>query len=196
MWVSNHSIPPDGLRGLAVLRRLKSLLSFPVEPSVAAPNLHRAWMHDDLPAGLCVLVVDDNPVNRMLASEMLSYLGVKSLLAADGAEAVAMTTELRIGLILMDLQMPVLDGMAATQQIRNMERLEGRPRVPVVAYTSSNGHAQQLQSNLQSHGIDDLLHKPCDMAVLRDCLLRWCTPCSTLAQGPLAQSAADRSAQT
>ena len=62
--------------------------------------------------------VDDDPVNRTLASELLSCCGVKPLLAASGAEAVALARELRLDLILMDLRMPVPDGFAATAQIR------------------------------------------------------------------------------
>jgi CheY-like chemotaxis protein len=118
----------------------------------------------------CVLVVDDNPLHRMLTSEMLSYWGIKHLLAADGAEAVALASEVRLDLILMDLQMPVLDGLAATRQIRRGERASARARVPVLAYTSTPpGYA-----SLSAFGIDGVLDKPCDAIALRDCFLRWC----------------------
>ena len=120
---------------------------------------------------LCVLVVDDNPVNLMLATEMLSFWSIKPLLAADGAEAVALANELRLDLILMDIQMPVLDGLAATRQIRRFERELARARVPVVAYTSSRSIQARL---LHDFGLDDVLDKPCDAQALRDCLVRWC----------------------
>src|SRR5687767_3509863 len=83
-----------------------------------------------------VLVADDSPANRMLAFELLSCMGIKPLLAADGAEAVALAGEVPLSLILMDLQMPVLDGYAATWEIRHLEREHARKRVPVVAYTA------------------------------------------------------------
>jgi len=139
----------------------------------AAPE----WASPTLPAqtevpadGRCVLIVDDNPLNLMLASEMLWSLGLRNLQAADGAEAVAMACEVRLDLILMDLQMPVLDGLAATRQIRRLEREHRRARVPVVAYTSS----APGMSLLQSAGIDDLLDKPCDRVSLQGCVQRWC----------------------
>lgn len=121
-----------------------------------------------------VLVVDDSPVNRILASEMLSSMGIETLLAADGAEALALACELRLDLILMDLQMPVLDGFAATAQIRRFERENSRPRVPVVAYTSN------LQSGVFSHlrecGFLAVLAKPADKRTMHECVMRWCLP--------------------
>ena len=151
-----------------------------VEDAKPAPE----WASLTLPApaeasadGSCVLVVDDNPLNLMLASEMLLSFGLTPMLAADGAEAVALACEVRLDLILMDLQMPVLDGFAATQQIRRLERELRRARVPIVAYTSS---APGLKV-LQRVGIDDLLDKPCGRAALQACLERWCPVISSVA---------------
>jgi CheY-like chemotaxis protein len=118
-----------------------------------------------------VLVVDDDLVNLVLASEVLSQAGVEALLAGDGAEAVALANELDFDLILMDLQMPVLDGFAATRQIRHFERTNARARVPVVAYTSS---VDTDPLRLQDCGIDAVLDKPCDPHALRACVSRWC----------------------
>ena len=120
---------------------------------------------------LCVLVVDDNPVNLLLASEMFSSWGIKPMLAADGAQAVSLASELRFDLILMDIQMPVLDGLAATREIRRVERELARARVPIVAYTSSRSTQARL---LRDFGLDAVLDKPCDAQALRDCLVRWC----------------------
>jgi len=121
-----------------------------------------------------ILVVDDNAVNRLLASELLTCWGMKPLLAAGGAEAVALACELRLDLILMDLQMPAPDGFAATAQIRRFEREHGRRRVPVVAYTAATVSADQ--SRLRDSGIDAVLHKPADARAFRDCVTHWTTP--------------------
>lgn len=128
-------------------------------------------------SGPRVLVVDDNPVNRMLASEMLALWGIEPLLAVDGNEAVTLACEVPLALILMDLQMPVLDGLGATRQIRRFELERSRPRVPIVAFTSSALGSGGLR--LQDFGMDGVLGKPCEAHGLHECLLRWC-PATTV----------------
>jgi CheY-like chemotaxis protein len=126
-----------------------------------------------------VLVADDSPANRMVAFELLSRMGIKPLLAADGAEAVALASEVPLTLILMDLRMPVLDGYAATWQIRRFERAHARKRVPVVAYTSMDVAADQ--SMLRDIGIDAVLPKLGDAQAFRDCVMHWCSQIDTSA---------------
>ena len=175
--------PRPGLQWFRMLRRL-----FVDEPRAA-----QDWASLTLPAltavpadGRCVLVVDDNPLNLMLASEMLVSLGLRNLQAGDGAEAVALACQVRLDLILMDLQMPVLDGLAATRQIRRLERDHRRARVPVVAYTST---APGLKA-LQDLGFDDLLDKPCDSQTLQACIQRWCPPPSVRGAPSMAEEEA------
>jgi CheY-like chemotaxis protein len=120
---------------------------------------------------LCVLVVDDSSFNRRLASEMLWAWGVKALLAADGADAARLAKEVRLDLILMDLQMPVLDGRSATRQIRREERTLGRARVPILAYSVM----PLSRAALRDDGFDGALDKPCDSLALRACLMTWCS---------------------
>ena len=117
-----------------------------------------------------VLVVDDNPVNLMVMSALMASRGLVPMLAADGAEAVALASELKFDLILMDLQMPILDGLGATSAIRRFEAENARPAVPVVAYSSSSSSAGVLDR----HGLNGSLSKPCDDQELEDCLVRWC----------------------
>jgi CheY-like chemotaxis protein len=128
-------------------------------------------------SGPRVLVVDDNPVNRMLACEMLALWGIEPLLAVDGNEAVTLACEVPLALILMDLQMPVLDGLGAARQIRHFELERSRPRVPIVAFTSSAFGSGGL--HLQDFGMDGVLGKPCEARELHECLLRWC-PATTV----------------
>ena len=138
-----------------------------------APGQDATPADDDSYLGkLCVLVVDDDPVNLMIASEMLSAWGITPLLAADGAEAVTLARDLPMDLILMDLQMPVLDGLAAAKQIRCVEHEFAKVRVPIVAYTS----APPAEISLRHFGIDGVLAKPCDRLALHACLMRWCPP--------------------
>jgi CheY-like chemotaxis protein len=117
-----------------------------------------------------VLVVDDNPCNLGAVSEMLEQCGISALLAADGAEAVLLCREMDFDLVLMDLQMPVLDGLAATSTIRRREALHARPHAAVVAFSSSG-----LPCGLMdSCGFSGTLCKPCSLAELEACLVRWC----------------------
>jgi CheY-like chemotaxis protein len=97
---------------------------------------------------------------------MLRGLGVTPALAENGAEAVALAETQAFDLILMDLQMPVLDGLGATKRIRVFEQERSTARVPVLAYTSC-----ALGGNLlRDCGLD----KPCNAQALQECLVRWC----------------------
>lgn len=117
-----------------------------------------------------VLVADDNPVNLLVISAMLESRGLLPLLAADGAEAVALACELQFDLILMDLQMPLLDGLGATGAIRRFEAAHARAAVPVLAYSS----ACPGPAVLASHGLNGSLDKPCSGLELEECLSLWC----------------------
>jgi len=119
-----------------------------------------------------ILVVDDSPINQTLMMAMLLRWGINPLLAADGAEAVALACEHEFDLIFMDLQMPVLDGLEATAQIRYFEREHTRRRAPVVAWSASSIASDV--SALKLLGLDDALPKPCNLQSLEACLTRWC----------------------
>lgn len=117
-----------------------------------------------------VLVVDDSPVNRMVVAAQLESPGLAPFQASDGSEAVALACDLTFDLILMDLQMPVLDGLAATSAIRHFEHIIDRPAVPVVAYSSTCPAAGVLAR----FGMNGSLGKPCADEELEHCLRQWC----------------------
>jgi CheY-like chemotaxis protein len=121
-------------------------------------------------APLRVLVADDNPTNLIVAAAQLQSLGIVPLLAADGAEAAALACERAFDLILMDLQMPVLDGLGACAAIRRHESSSGRAAAPVLAYSSCSVGADLLAA----HGISGSLSKPCSAQDLLNCLSAWC----------------------
>jgi len=141
-----------------------------------------------------VLVVEDNAVNQKVAQKFLERLGCSVALAADGAEAVQRSAAEHFGLILMDMQMPVMDGITATRAIRARESASGTSRTPIVALTA-NVLAVQFQSCLDA-GMDDVLPKPLEAARLQEVLERLVTKApsagSAFAGGPsLASGALD-----
>ena len=113
---------------------------------------------DTLPMPCRVLLVEDNEVNAMVAQVMLERAGLKVSLAVDGAQAVALATKNHFDLILMDCQMPGLDGFEATARIRASERKAGLDRVPIVAL-SANAFDGDRERSLAA-GMDEHLAKP------------------------------------
>jgi signal transduction histidine kinase/CheY-like chemotaxis protein len=122
-------------------------------------------------AGARVLVVEDNPVNLLIAEEFLRQLGHEPVGVADGEAALAACAEAPPQLVLMDLQMPVMDGFEATRRLRALQA-EGRlPRFPIVALTAHAGEADRHQS--AAAGMDGHLTKPILVDALKDALARW-----------------------
>jgi CheY-like chemotaxis protein len=108
--------------------------------------------------GQQVLLVEDNEVNQLVASEMLTALGLDVTVATNGQEAVEHYEHAAYDLILMDCQMPVMDGFAATRVIREREAALDRNRTPIVAVT-----ANALQGDREkciAAGMNDYLSKP------------------------------------
>ncbi|MDP3289676.1 MAG: response regulator, partial [Methyloversatilis sp.] len=115
-----------------------------------------------LPAGLRVLVADDNGVNRLLVQRLLQRLGVEPDLANDGAEALGLWSERGHDVILMDMSMPVMDGLEATRTIR--AHAGAQPRI--IALTA-NAFEFDRRKCLDA-GMDDFLAKPINFAQLME----------------------------
>jgi PAS domain S-box-containing protein len=124
----------------------------------------------EIPArGLSVLVVDDNQVNQTVAAEMLRRDGYHVEIAEDGRQAVAATARRRFDAVLMDCQMPVMDGFEATRQIRDRER--GATRTPIIALTSSS--MREDREDALAAGMDAFLAKPVTADALTATVARW-----------------------
>jgi CheY-like chemotaxis protein len=115
--------------------------------------------------GLNVLLADDAPDNQLLVSKFLSLAGAHTDLARDGEEAVVMALEGDYDIILMDIQMPILDGYQATARLRELGC-----KVPVVALTA---HVMRSEiDKCRAAGCDDYLSKPTGMRRLVEVLHR------------------------
>jgi CheY-like chemotaxis protein len=118
-----------------------------------------------------VLVVEDNAVNRMIAEEFLRTLGIPTRTAEDGAQAIDACAEAPPALVLMDLQMPVMDGLTATRALRERQRRGELPAFPIVALTA---HAMSTDAQAcRDAGMVGYLTKPLLLEALRVEVARW-----------------------
>ncbi|WP_027190084.1 response regulator [Fundidesulfovibrio putealis] len=117
-----------------------------------------------------VLVVEDENTNRLTAIRFLQRLGFEAEGAADGLQALEMLGESHFDAVLMDIQMPEMDGLEATQRIRQSIGAAFDPRIPIVALTA---HAMAGdRERFLTAGMDDYLTKPLEMAALRSVLAK------------------------
>jgi signal transduction histidine kinase/CheY-like chemotaxis protein len=130
-----------------------------------------------------VLLVEDNPVNLMVGQRLLGVLGITCDTASNGEAALMRMSASRYDVVLMDCQMPVMDGYTATQRWREGEEAAGDGRhLPIVAMTA-NAMAGDRQKCLDA-GMDDYLPKPVTRSELERCLHRWWNPESAAAAAP------------
>ncbi len=117
---------------------------------------------------LVILLVEDHPINQMIATLLLEKLGHSVITATDGRAAADQFLQTTWDLILMDIQMPVMDGLEATRLIRTME--PSTQHTPIVAMTASTSDAER-QACLDA-GMDDHLSKPISAAAIDQLLAR------------------------
>jgi|GEM_PF-2349155 len=129
-----------------------------VAAAVAKPETDGGIETRAVPGTGPVLVVDDDAVNRLVATRLLGRLGIDSETATDGLEAVARVQQTSFRVVLMDVQMPGIDGFEATRRIRQYETRTGGPRVPIVGFSASVS-AEDRACGLEA-GMDDYLTKP------------------------------------
>ena len=117
-----------------------------------------------LPGALRVLAAEDNPVNQLVLRTLLRQVGIEPLIVDDGAQVVEAWARQGWDVVLMDLQMPVMDGLAATRAIRARETAAGLRRTPVIGLTANILPHQVDQ--MAAAGMDDHVGKPIDVARL------------------------------
>lgn len=118
-----------------------------------------------------VLLAEDNFVNQQVAIGMLDKLGIGCLAVANGQEALDLLSRQSFDLILMDMQMPVLDGIEACRQIRSMEAASPERHIPIVALTA-NARSEDRDACLEA-GMDGYVAKPFNLATLGKELAHW-----------------------
>ncbi|HNW93687.1 MAG TPA: response regulator, partial [bacterium] len=128
---------------------------------------------------LRLLVAEDNAINRTVIGRMLDKLGYRPVIVSDGEQAVAAVRTGDYDLVLMDAQMPVLDGLAATRRIRSTAE-----RQPVIVAVTA-GIAEEEQRACREAGMDDYLAKPIQPAALQEMLRCWQ---QRLQAGPIARA--------
>ena len=136
-------------------------------PAHVAPVAHRGSEAEVL-RGLRVLLVEDNPINQQVAAELLRDVGAEVAVAEHGQAALAHLDRAPVDIVLMDIQMPVMDGLAATRRIRANPRWAGLPVLAVTAHTQASDRQAALAA-----GMDEVLHKPLGAAALTEALRRW-----------------------
>jgi signal transduction histidine kinase/CheY-like chemotaxis protein len=144
-----------------------------------APSLRRKAQVDHPNFGGRILVGEDNPVNQEVAAGILEMLGCQIVIAPNGEIAVSLFAEEKFDLVLMDCEMPVMDGLEATRRIREIEAMtqalpgsaDSHRRIPIIGLTA---HAlNEVKAKCLEAGMNDFLVKPFDDRQLADMLGRW-----------------------
>jgi CheY-like chemotaxis protein len=131
----------------------------PLEVVEAPPEQVEPSLEDYLEsAPLVILVVDDHPVNRKVVGLILNQLNIQLVMAENGEQAVQAFYKQPFDAVLMDMQMPVMDGLTATRAIRVIEQKAGQERTPVIMF-SANALTEHIEQSL-AFGADMHLAKP------------------------------------
>lgn len=141
-----------------------------------------------------VLVVEDNLINQAVMTRMLERLGLTPVTADDGQEAINSVTHESFDMVLMDCQMPVMDGYQATELLREREKMLGLARLPVIAMTA-NAMSGDRERCIEA-GMDDYLSKPVRPADLENMLRQWLPMRETVEQGAVQEKPASGTEST
>ena len=154
---------------LATMERVLSHAALEFTQRLRAIVTRDVIVEDHQRRGRTVLLVEDNATNRRVAELFLERAGCEVVLAVDGAEALAVLEKRRVDLVLMDVQMPVMDGLEATRRIR--QDIAGGARIPIVGLTAS-ALKEQVEA-CRAAGMDDVIAKPLERDRLEAMLERY-----------------------
>ena len=154
---------------LATMERVLSHAALEFTQRLRAIVTRDVIVEDHQRRGRTVLLVEDNATNRRVAELYLERAGCEVVLAVDGAEALAVLEKRTVDLVLMDVQMPVMDGLEATRRIR--EQITGGARIPIVGLTAS-ALKEQVEA-CRAAGMDDVIAKPLERERLEAMLERY-----------------------
>jgi CheY-like chemotaxis protein/HPt (histidine-containing phosphotransfer) domain-containing protein len=154
---------------LATMERVLSAAPLEFTQRLRAIVTRDVIVEDHQRRGRTVLLVEDNATNRRVAELFLERAGCEVVLAADGGEALKALRARRVDLVLMDVQMPVMDGLEATRRIRG--EIEGGTRIPIVGLTA-NALKEQVE-DCRRAGMDDVIAKPLERERLEAMLERY-----------------------
>ncbi len=127
--------------------------------------------HNLHPRPFRILAADDNAINLAVLKGFLNLAGYTPDTVINGAEAVKAFKNIQYDLILMDISMPVMDGVVATLQIREIEKRIGKPPVPIIAITAHYNPSQK--NRYLEAGMNEVLAKPISQAEIENCLSKW-----------------------
>jgi len=144
-------------------------------PIIQRPQLLPKKLHIERLTGLKILAVDDMPINLQLLNHWLQPSGIETALAYSGRQAIEMASTEKFDLILMDIQMPEMDGMETTRQLRLLAGYENTPIIALTAHALGSEQQQILAS-----GMNDYLTKPIDEEILLNAIDTWCSNTETL----------------
>ncbi|MBN8285117.1 response regulator, partial [Zoogloea sp.] len=163
------STPGKGSNFWFTIRQQKAEISLPEMPSDELPSMlvSERLIRENHP-GACVLVVEDEPIGREVASNLLEEIGLSVDLADDGCQAVELARQKTYDLILMDMQMPRMNGVEAAQAIRSDSQ---NRNTPILALTA-NAFEEDRLICLKA-GMNDHIAKPIDPENLLERLLHW-----------------------
>jgi signal transduction histidine kinase/ActR/RegA family two-component response regulator len=159
----------DGQGTVFSLNLSLALVTQPQATQTAGVSKAPPEVHDNVLRDKAILVAEDNPVNRLFATEVLRHMGCRVTSVNDGIQAVEAHRTGRFDAILMDIQMPGLDGIDATRAIRTVEGMHAH--TPIIAITANALKGEQ--QHCIDAGLDDFISKPYNLDELQTVLRRW-----------------------
>ncbi len=164
-----------GRLGVDSVPRKGSTFWFEIPVAVASGDIEKPAQQQKplpaLPAGARILLAEDNPVNQLVARKMLEKFGMQVVVVDNGNQALKQLEKESFDIVLMDCQMPELDGLAATRILRDYENQMSRSRTTVIAMTANVMEGDR--ERCLSAGMDDYLGKPVKLDELEAVICRW-----------------------